>query len=215
MGSDNGLSPGRRQMETFPRFRPFVGSTVNSPHKGQSHGALMFSLICVCTNGWANHRDAGDFRRHCAHYDVTVMEEFVLFDSLHQWTQERQLGIQWNDLRPFVQSLWQNQLLLYRWIIDDHLVLLFVNKWSNTWCSRWPSLGANRSDLYIEPFVWAGVIHNQSTTWHKKYMTTSTQSIQSNNLYISKVTDVCKIYGTNVYKHSWQHDQRIIAGAHE
>ena len=24
-------------------------------------------------NGWVNNREAGDLRRHCAHYDVTVM----------------------------------------------------------------------------------------------------------------------------------------------
>ena len=33
----------------------------------------MFSLICASTNGQANNRDAGDFKRHDAHYDVTVM----------------------------------------------------------------------------------------------------------------------------------------------
>ena len=61
----------------FPRYWPFVRgihrSPVNSPHKGQWHGALMFSLICAWTNGWANNKEAGDFRRRCAHYDVTVM----------------------------------------------------------------------------------------------------------------------------------------------
>ena len=30
-------------------------------------------LICTWTNGWANNRNAVDFGRHCAHYDVTVM----------------------------------------------------------------------------------------------------------------------------------------------
>ena len=57
----------RHQMETFSVL------LANSPHKGQWHGALMFSLICAWTNGWVNNRDAGDLRRHCAHYDVTVM----------------------------------------------------------------------------------------------------------------------------------------------
>ena len=46
---------------------------VNSPHKGQWHGALMASLICVWINGWVNNREAGDLRRHRIHYDVTVM----------------------------------------------------------------------------------------------------------------------------------------------
>ena len=33
----------------------------------------MFSLICAWTNNWANKGDATDFRRHRAHYDVTVI----------------------------------------------------------------------------------------------------------------------------------------------
>ena len=62
----------------FPRYWPFVRgihrSPVNSPHKGQWRGALMFSLICVWINGWVNNREAGDLRRQCAHYDVIVMK---------------------------------------------------------------------------------------------------------------------------------------------
>ena len=61
----------------FPRYWPFVRgihrSLVNSPHKDHWRGALMFSLICARTNGWANHRDADDLRRHRTHYDFTVM----------------------------------------------------------------------------------------------------------------------------------------------
>ena len=48
-------------------------SPVNSPHKGQWRGALMFSLICIWINGWLNNREAGDLRRDRAHYDVIVM----------------------------------------------------------------------------------------------------------------------------------------------
>ena len=44
----------------FPRYRPFVRgihlSLVNYPHKGQWRGVLVFSLICVWTNGWVNNR---------------------------------------------------------------------------------------------------------------------------------------------------------------
>ena len=61
----------------FPRYRPFVRgihrSPVNSPHKGQWRGALMFSLICARTNGWVNNGEAGDLRRHRAHCDVIAM----------------------------------------------------------------------------------------------------------------------------------------------
>ena len=61
----------------FPRYWPFVRgihrSAVNSPHKGQWRGALMFSLIYAWRNGWVNDWDTGDLRRHRTHYDVTVM----------------------------------------------------------------------------------------------------------------------------------------------
>ena len=61
----------------FQRYWSFVRgihrSPVNSPHKGQWRGVLMFSLICVWIIGWVNNREAGDLRRHCAHYDVIVM----------------------------------------------------------------------------------------------------------------------------------------------
>ena len=61
----------------FPRHWPFVRgihrSPVNSPHKGQWRGVLMFSLICAWINGWVNKGKAGDLRRHRTHCDVTVM----------------------------------------------------------------------------------------------------------------------------------------------
>ena len=61
----------------FPRNWPFVRgihrSPVNSPHKGQWRGALMFSLICAWLNDWVNKTEAGDLRRYRTHYDVIVM----------------------------------------------------------------------------------------------------------------------------------------------
>ena len=61
----------------FPRHWPFVRgihrSPVNSPHKGQWRGALMFSLISVWIKGWVNNREAGDLRRQRGHYDVIIM----------------------------------------------------------------------------------------------------------------------------------------------
>ena len=63
----------------FPHCWPFMRgiqwSTVNSPHKGQWCGALIFSLICAWMNVWVNNRDVGDLRRHRAHYDVNVMPD--------------------------------------------------------------------------------------------------------------------------------------------
>ena len=56
------------QWKLFPRYWPFVrgihGSQVNSPQKGQWRGALKFSLICTCLNGWVNKREAHPLWRH-------------------------------------------------------------------------------------------------------------------------------------------------------
>ena len=65
----------RHQMETFSSLlAPCAGNSpvpVNSPHKGQWRGALMFSFAWI--NDWVNNREAGDLRRHRGHYDVIVM----------------------------------------------------------------------------------------------------------------------------------------------
>ena len=67
------------QWKHFPRYWPFVQgihrSPVNSPHKGQWRGALMFPFTFALINGWVNNRVAGDLRLHHAHYDVTVMNK--------------------------------------------------------------------------------------------------------------------------------------------
>ena len=61
-------------METFLALLALcVGnSPVNSPHKGQWRGALLFSLICAGINDWVNNRAAGDLRPRRAPNDVTV-----------------------------------------------------------------------------------------------------------------------------------------------
>ena len=62
------------------RFRvtdPLCGNspvTDEFPAKGQWRGALMFSLLSAWINGWVDNREAGDLRRHRAHYDVIVIE---------------------------------------------------------------------------------------------------------------------------------------------
>ena len=67
----------RHQMETFSALLALCARNspvpVNSPHKGQWRGALMFSLICARINDWVNNREAGDLRRRRGHCDVNVM----------------------------------------------------------------------------------------------------------------------------------------------
>ena len=66
----------------FRRFWPFVclgggggGKPVTGGFPSQMPVTLNVDVFCGMrwTNGWANNRDAGDFRRHGAHYDVTVI----------------------------------------------------------------------------------------------------------------------------------------------
>ena len=70
-----------------------IWSPVNSPHKGQWRGALMFSLICVWITGWANNRQAGDLRRHSAHYDVIVMNWIQTWSWVSPPKHENGVGI--------------------------------------------------------------------------------------------------------------------------
>ena len=90
-GANNDSTPAwwRHQMETFSALLAICAGNspvpVNSPHKGRWRGALMFSLICVCINGWINNREAGDLRRHRGHYDVNVMTTYTPKQSYRLW----------------------------------------------------------------------------------------------------------------------------------
>ena len=76
-------------MQTFSASLAFVRGIhrwpVNSPHKEQWRGTLMFSLIWAWINGWVNNREAGDLRRYRAQYDVIVMINkavYIPYDKL-------------------------------------------------------------------------------------------------------------------------------------
>ena len=77
----------------FPRYWPFVQgidrSPVNSPHKGQWRGVLMFTFIWVWINGWVNNREAGDLRRYRAHCDVIVM--MSIYSSNSRWLYQQKM----------------------------------------------------------------------------------------------------------------------------
>ena len=125
----------------FPRYRPFVRgihrSPVNSPHKGQWRRALMFSLICPWINGWVNNREAGDLRRHRAHYDVVVM--CFLWSASEQTAKQTIEKLMIWDVMPLIMTL-----LSLHWRHNDHdsvsnhqprgclLNLLFRRKYKKT-----------------------------------------------------------------------------------
>ena len=49
----------------------------------------MFSLICARVNCWVNNREAGDLRRHRAHYDVIVMK----MEHITHWGRDKMATI--------------------------------------------------------------------------------------------------------------------------
>ena len=74
----------------FPRYWPFVRgihrSPVNSPHKGQWRGALMFSLICALNKrlskqswGWSFETPSRSLWRHCN--EVPVLYLHALYET--------------------------------------------------------------------------------------------------------------------------------------
>ena len=69
------MTPSNRNIfrVTGSSWRESTGHWWILPHVGQWRRALMFSLICVWTNGWANNWDTSDLRRHRVHYDVIVI----------------------------------------------------------------------------------------------------------------------------------------------
>ena len=110
----------------FLRYWPFVRgiprSPVNSSHKGQWRGALMFTLICHWINCWINNHEAGDLRRYRAHYDVTVMKYpcclvwLMGYHSLN-WTHGGYLSERTNDKVKiwFFRDVFLNKLPIEQW----------------------------------------------------------------------------------------------------
>ena len=61
-------------METFSALLAICAG--NSPVTSKFSSQKSVTRICVWINGWVNIREAGDLRRHRAHYDVIVMKEY-------------------------------------------------------------------------------------------------------------------------------------------
>ena len=156
-------------METFPPLQALCegNSPVNSPHKGQWRGALMFSLIWTWTNDGVNNRDAGDFRRHRAHYDVTVMDR-AYDKSLTQWKLSGETGevippkfiSPWTKWPPFRRRYFQMhfpdwKVLYFGWNFTE------VFSWRYNW--QQPSTG---SDNGLAPYMRESIIWTNADPIH-------------------------------------------------
>ena len=114
-----------------PRYLSFMRgihrSPGNSSHKSQSRRTLMFSFVCAWTYGWVNNRDAGDFKRHRAHYDVVAIQTDIVEEAGHiSRYHECHSGQRWTFLMLFsiIYKTWQRQqypnrpLLSIKYLLD-------------------------------------------------------------------------------------------------
>ena len=128
------------EMETFSVLLAIVWgihpSPVNSPHKGQWHGALMFSLICVWINGWVNNRGAGDLRHHRTHYDVIVMYIGYLFVKV-----TFEMLTVHGQQHSFLTDKWMFLFFFGTWTPN----LRIHAKWSTIWGGFWLILVLTRT----------------------------------------------------------------------
>ena len=114
----------RHQMETFSGLLALCAGNspvpVNSPHKGQWHGALMFSLIYAWINDWVNNREAVDLRRYRGHYDVTVM---LLIHAVSP-TEDRECVEGFIFIKPSRKTLpdTQRRADIITWCLITHLI---------------------------------------------------------------------------------------------
>ena len=125
----------RPQMETFSALLALCAGNspgpVNSPHKGQWSGALMFSLFCARINDWFN-REAGDLRCHRGHYDVSVMTELIP-RLLMAWNARHQGIILTLTYSPILlasvyEGLTHKQLVMHRCILSTVVIVALVLK---------------------------------------------------------------------------------------
>ena len=95
----------RHQMETFFRVTGHLRGELTGHRwipntKTSDTGLLTFSLICVRINGWVNNGEAGDLRRHRAHYDVIVMNKHIWYreswGGMHQLHRDVSAKEIWN-----------------------------------------------------------------------------------------------------------------------
>ena len=121
----------RHQMETFSAFLVLCAgihrSPVNSPHKGQRRGTLMFSLICTLNKrfskqswGWWFETPSRSLWRHCNAGNIAARrgrkpscKRFIVHSI--SW---------WSHATIYIHML---SIIYYRTSLDDILIALHTN----------------------------------------------------------------------------------------
>ena len=104
------------KLKHFPRYRPFVRgihwSPVNSTHKGQWRGALMFSLICALNKrlskqswGWWFETLLCSLWRHCNVSQLTVSK-----DDCSIWYHRAHFNIHMMHFHYVKANYWDNAI---------------------------------------------------------------------------------------------------------
>ena len=167
-------------MEVFSALlalvRGIYRSPVNSSHKGQWRGALMFSFICTWIKGWVNNREADDLRRLRTHYDVTVMlmsffpcahfpvshptEWYAFYSTMEMGAHEVRLQF------PFIMDIYKEvycPLLNPLYNTLQVIFLIFVNIYGNKnnfhcHCHRWFNQANNKENINGPLYtLWGGL----------------------------------------------------------
>ena len=122
----------------WPFVRGIHRSPVNSPHKGQWPGALIFSLICTWTNDWVNNRDGGDLRCNHTHYDLSLM--ICQLISIRISAVEMRLTSDYLSYAMVIHSLskmtffyWNRWIFLSYWNTYVFIMILSPNQWNQLW----------------------------------------------------------------------------------
>ena len=146
----------RHQMEPFSALLALCAGNspvpVNSLHKGQWRGVLMFSLMYVWINDWVNNREAGDLRRHRTHNDVIVMKVTVWSqDGLTYWGLNKMSGTFKQQITFQTEISWM--LIIVSWLkVYWHLFQRVQLKTYWHWLEQW--LGSDQKTSYYLKQCW-------------------------------------------------------------
>ena len=124
----------RHQMETFSTLLALCeeNSLVTGEFPSQRPVMRSFDVFFICASitGWVINREAGDLRRHGAHYDVTVMVSTMIADDLLPIWHEEPLLLTLINFNPIVdkQSNAQQSVRLNYLSIPK---LQWLHRWSS------------------------------------------------------------------------------------
>ena len=108
------------------------------------------SLICAWTNGWANNRDAGELRRHRAHYEVTLVT-----------SQIKQRHVGWKNQTKYSREDTKSWFFLSTGSLSRN-----INVLRNWYCMRTPSAWEGILFVYRYQSLW---MRNQYVTLFRSW----------------------------------------------